>query len=64
MAAAGRRYDAAATRVAAGPTVSVSTDAATDLVDATVLAPAAYGADAAMFRAADQARGTLLDVLA
>jgi hypothetical protein len=65
MAAAGRRYDAAATRVAAPPAVSVSTtDVAADLVDATIVAPAAYGANAAMFRAADQTRGTLLDILA
>lgn len=56
---AGRRFDTAAENVAGG-----SADLATDLVEGTMLAPAAYKANAAMFRAADETRGYLLDVLA
>jgi hypothetical protein len=59
MSTADRRFDAAAENVAAG-----SGDLATDLVEGTMLAPAAYTANAAMFRAADETRGYLLDVLA
>jgi hypothetical protein len=56
---AGRRFDTAAENVAAG-----TGDLATELVEGTMLAPAAYTANAAMFRTADETRGYLLDVLA
>ena len=56
---AGRRFDTAAESVADG-----TGDLASDLVEGTMLAPAAYTANAAMFRAADETRGYLLDVLA
>jgi hypothetical protein len=56
---AGRRFDASAENVAAG-----TGDLATELVEGTMLAPAAYTANAAMFHAADETRGYLLDVLA
>jgi hypothetical protein len=59
MSTADRRFDAAAENVAQG-----SGDLATDLVEGTMLAPAAYSANAAMFRAADETRGYLLDILA
>jgi hypothetical protein len=59
MGVADRRFDAAAENVANG-----GGDLATDLVEGTMLAPAAYTANAAMFRAADETRGYLLDVLA
>jgi hypothetical protein len=59
MAGADRRFDTAAENVAAG-----TGDLVSDLVDGTMLAPAAYTANAAMFRAADETRGYLLDVLA
>jgi len=41
-----------------------SMDLASELVDGTMLAPAAYAANAAMFRTADETRGYLLDILA
>ena len=41
-----------------------SMDLGSELVEGTMLAPAAYTANAAMFRAADEMRGSLLDVLA
>jgi hypothetical protein len=56
---AGRRFDAAAENVAAG-----TGDLASELVEGTIVAPAAYTANAAMFRAADETRGYLLDVIA
>jgi flagellar hook protein FlgE len=59
MSTADRRFDVAAENVATG-----SGDLATELVEGTMLAPAAYTANAAMFRAADETRGYLLDVLA
>ena len=59
MNAADRRFDTAAENVAAG-----TGDLATELVEGTMLAPAAYTANAAMFRTADETRGYLLDVLA
>ncbi len=58
MSFADKRFDAAAQNIAAEP---ASVD---DTVSATVVAPAAYGANAAMFRTADEMRGSLLDVLA
>ena len=59
MNAADRRFDAAAENVAAG-----TGDLATDLVEGTIVAPAAYAANAAMFRTADETSGYLLDVIA
>jgi hypothetical protein len=59
LGAAGRKFDAAAENIADG-----SGDLATDLVEGTMLAPAAFKANAAMFRTADETRGYLLDVLA
>ena len=59
MSAADRRFDAAAENIADG-----SGDLATDLVEGTIVAPAAYTANAAVFRTADETRGYLLDVLA
>jgi flagellar hook protein FlgE len=74
---AGRRLDVAAHNVAnvstepfsplrpdgsQGPEGSM--DLASELVAGTIIAPAAYTANAAMFRAADETRGYLLDVLA
>jgi hypothetical protein len=56
---AGRRFDTAAENVAAG-----TGDLATELVEGTIIAPAAYTANAAMFRTADETSGYLLDVLA
>jgi hypothetical protein len=56
---AGRRFDTAAENIADG-----SGDLATDLVEGTIVAPAAYKANATMFRAADETRGYLLDVIA
>jgi flagellar hook protein FlgE len=41
-----------------------SMDLASEMVEGTMLAPAAYTANAAMFRTADETRGYLLDVLA
>jgi flagellar hook protein FlgE len=54
---ADRRYDAAAANVASDPT---SVD---DIVSATMTAPAAFAANAASFRTADEMRGTLVDML-
>jgi len=59
MSTADRRFDAAAENVAEG-----SGDLAADLVEGTIVAPAAYTANAAMFRTADETRGYLLDILA
>jgi hypothetical protein len=59
MNAAGRRFDDAAENIADG-----TGDLATDLVEGTMVAPAAFKANAAMFRTADETRGYLLDVLA
>jgi hypothetical protein len=58
LARADRRFDAAAQNVAGDPT---SVD---DIVGGTIVAPAAFAANAAMFRTADELRGSLLDVLA
>jgi flagellar hook protein FlgE len=65
MTAAGRRMDVAAQNIANVSTEpSDSSDLATDLVDATILAPIAYAANASVIRAADEAQRSLLDVLA
>jgi flagellar basal body rod protein FlgG len=77
MAAAGRRLDTAAHNVAnvstepfaplradgsQGPEGSL--DLASELVEGTMLAPAAYAANAAMVRAADETQRSLLDIFA
>ena len=77
MTDASRRFDVAAHNVANMSTepfsplrpdgsqgAEGSMDLASELVEGTMLAPAAYTANAAMFRAADETRGYLLDVLA
>jgi flagellar hook protein FlgE len=56
---AGRRFDTAAENVATG-----TGDLGTELVEGTIVAPAAYAANAAVFRTADETRGYLLDVFA
>jgi flagellar basal body rod protein FlgC len=61
MAAASQRFDASAQNVA---TAAPAADIATEIVTARVTAPAAYAANAQMFRAADATRGSLLDILA
>ena len=61
MRDAANRFDAAADRIAGAATAS---DLPGDLVAGTVLAPAAYSANATVARVADETRGTLLDVLA
>jgi hypothetical protein len=53
----GDRFDAAADRVSGGPEPE-------DIVEATILAPAAFAANVAVIRAADEMQGTLLDILA
>jgi flagellar basal body rod protein FlgC len=65
MAAAAQRFDVSAQNVATASTGAAGTpDVATELVSARVTAPAAYAANAQMFRAADATRGSLLDILA
>ena len=59
MGAASARFDAAATRVATG-----ATDLASDLVDATITAPAAFALNATVLRVADETQKSLIDVLA
>ena len=62
--AAARRYDAAVANIAPPAARPAVTKVATDLVDGTMLAPAAYSANAAVARTADETRGSLVDVLA
>jgi flagellar basal body rod protein FlgC len=57
-----RRMDTAAANVA--NVADDPTDLTSDLIDATVLAPVAYGANAAVIRAADEAQRSLLDIRA
>jgi hypothetical protein len=65
MGDAARRFDASAQNIATASTGAAPTaDLATELVTARVTAPAAYAANAQMFRAADATRGSLLDILA
>ncbi len=64
MAATARRYDAAVVHTAAPAARPSATSAASDLSDGTLLTPAAYGANAAVSRTPDEARGSLVDVLA
>jgi flagellar hook protein FlgE len=77
MADASNRFDVAAHNVAnvstepfsplrpdgsQGPEGSM--DLASEIVEGTIIAPAAYTANAAMFRTADETRGYLLDIFA
>jgi hypothetical protein len=55
LRAADRTFDAAAQSVAGDVTVD-------GIVDATMLAPAAFTANASAFRTADEMRGDLLDL--
>jgi hypothetical protein len=64
IAATARRYDAAVAKSAAPAARPAATHAASDRSDATLLAPAAYSANAAVSRTPDEARGSLVDVLA
>jgi hypothetical protein len=77
MADAGRRFDVAAQNVANMSTepfsplrpdgsqgAEGSMDLTTELVEGTMLAPAAYAANAAIVRAAVETERSLLDVLA
>ena len=59
MEAAAARFNGAAERVATG-----SADVATDLVDATITAPAAFALNATVLRVADETQKSLIDVLA
>jgi hypothetical protein len=59
MGAAATRFDAAADRVATG-----SADLASDLVDATITAPAAFALNATVLRVADETQKSLIDILA
>ena len=63
LAAAAQRFDASAQNVATA-SAAPNADIARELVTARVTAPAAYAANAQMFRAADATRGSLLDILA
>ena len=62
MADAARRFDTSAQNISTSATGPA--DVADDIVSARIIAPAAYAANAQMFRAADTARGSLLDILA
>jgi flagellar hook protein FlgE len=77
MTDAGRRMDAAAHNIANVSTEPFaplradgtqgdvgSADLATDLVEATMLAPIAYAANASVIRAADETQRALLDIRA
>ena len=64
IAAAARRYDAAMANSATPAARPAVTEVATDLVDGALPAPAAYSANAALSRTADETRGSLVDVLA
>jgi flagellar hook protein FlgE len=65
MTDAGRRMDVAAQNIAHVSTEpSGPSDLATDLVDATILAPIAYAANAQVIRAADETQRSLLDIFA
>ena len=62
MADASRRFDAAAENVAAGS--ASPTDITSDIVDATMLAPAAYTVNATMLRVAAETQKSLIDIRA
>jgi hypothetical protein len=59
MATASQRFDGAAQRIATG-----SQDLPTDLVDATMLAPVAYTANATVLKVAAETQQALLDLRA
>jgi hypothetical protein len=60
IAATARRYDAAVAKTAA----PAARPAVTNAADGARLAPAAYSANAAVSRTPDEARGSLVDILA
>jgi flagellar hook protein FlgE len=64
MAAAGRRMDIAANNVANNADDSSPTDLVDDLVDATIVAPFAYTANASVARTAAEMQRALLDIRA
>ena len=64
MANASRRFDTAAVNVANGSLSSSPTDMTSDLVDATMLAPAAYTANATVLKVAAEMQRSLLDIRA
>ena len=77
MTDAARRFNVAAHNVANvstepfsplradGPQAAAGTmDVASELVNGTIIAPAAYKANATLLRVADDMRGSLLDILA
>jgi di/tricarboxylate transporter len=64
IAATARRYDAAIAKSAAPAARPAVTHVASDLAETTTLAPAAYSANAAISRTPDEARGSLVDLLA
>jgi len=64
MANASRRFDTAAVNVANGSLSSSPTDMTSDFVDTTMLAPAAYTANATVLKVAAEMQRSLLDIRA
>ena len=64
MANASQRFDTAAVNVANGSLSQSPTDMTSDLVDATMLAPAAYTANATVLRVAAETQKSLIDIRA
>ena len=64
MANASQRFDTGAENVANGSLSSSPTDMTSDLVDATMLAPAAYSANATVLKVAAETQRSLLDIRA
>ena len=64
MANASQRFDTAAVNVANGSLSPSPTDMTSDLVDATMLAPAAYTANATVLKVAAETQRSLLDIRA
>jgi flagellar basal body rod protein FlgC len=64
MANASQRFDTAAVNVANGSLSQSPTDMTSDLVDATMLAPAAYTANATVLKVAAETQRSLLDIRA
>ena len=64
MAKASQRFDTAAAGVANGSLSASPTDMTSDLVDATMLAPAAYTANATVLKVAAETQRSLLDIRA
>jgi len=59
MADAARRFDGAAQNIATG-----SADLPSDIVEGTILAPAAQALNATVLRTADETQKSLIDILA